>query len=118
MDIDLEKFFDWVNHDILMGLSAKRVKDKRVLKPLGAFLHAGVMENGLVSPALEGTPQGGLLSPLLSNLMLDVLDWELERRGHRLVRYADDCKIYVRSVRAGDGEREPVSGKEAQAQGE
>jgi len=102
VDIDLEKFFDRVNHDILMGLVAKRVKDKRVLKLLRAFLHAGVMENGLVSPATEGTPQGGPLSPLLSNLMLDVLDKELERRGHRFVRYADDCNIYVRSVRAGE----------------
>jgi RNA-directed DNA polymerase len=102
VDIDLEKFFDRVNHDILMGLVAKRVKDKQVLKLLRAFLNAGVMENGLVSPATEGTPQGGPLSPLLSNLMLDVLDRELERRGHRFVRYADDCNIYVRSVRAGE----------------
>jgi RNA-directed DNA polymerase len=102
VDIDLEKFFDQVNHDILMGLAAKRVKDRRVLKLLRAFLNAGVMENGLVSPATEGTPQGGPLSPLLSNLMLDVLDKELERRGHQFVRYADDCNIYVRSVRAGE----------------
>ena len=102
VDIDLEKFFDRVNHDILMGLVAKRVKDKRVLKLLRAFLNAGVMENGLVSLATEGTPQGGPLSPLLSNLMLDVLDRELERRGHRFVRYADDCNIYVRSERAGE----------------
>jgi RNA-directed DNA polymerase len=102
VDIDLEKFFDRVNHDILMGLAAKRMKDKRVLKLLRAFLNAGVMENGLVSPALEGTPQGGPLSPLLSNLMLDVLDKELERRGHRFVRYADDCNIYVRSEGAGE----------------
>ena len=102
VDIDLEKFFDRVNHDILMGLAAKRVGDKRVLKLLRAFLNAGVLENGLVSPATVGTPQGGPLSPLLSNLMLDVLDKELERRGHRFVRYADDCNIYVRSVRAGE----------------
>jgi RNA-directed DNA polymerase len=102
VDIDLEKFFDRVNHDILMGLAAKRVKDKRVLKLLGAYLNAGVMENGLVRQATEGTPQGGPLSPLLSNLMLDVLDRELERRGHRFVRYADDCNLYVRSVRAGE----------------
>ncbi|MDP1760699.1 MAG: group II intron reverse transcriptase/maturase [Deltaproteobacteria bacterium] len=102
VDIDLEKFFDRVNHDILMGLAAKRVKDKRVLKLLRAYLNAGVMENGLVSQATEGTPQGGPLSPLLSNLMLDVLDRELERRGHRFVRYADDCNLYVRSVRAGE----------------
>lgn len=102
VDIDLEKFFDRVNHDILMSLVAKRVKDKRALKLLRAFLNAGVMENGLVSLATEGMPQGGPLSPLLSNLMLDVLDRELERRGHRFVRYADDCNIYVRSVRAGE----------------
>jgi RNA-directed DNA polymerase len=102
VDIDLEKFFDRVNHDILMGLAAKRVKDKRVLKLLRTFLNAGVMENGLASPATEGTPQGGPLSPLLSNLMLDVLDKELEKRGHRFVRYADDCNIHVRNVRAGE----------------
>ena len=102
VDIDLEKFFDRVNHDILMGLVAKRVQDKYVLKLLRAYLNAGVLENGLVSPATEGTPQGGPLSPLLSNLMLDVLDKELERRGHRFVRYADDCNIYVRSLRAGE----------------
>ena len=103
VDIDLEKFFDRVNHDILLGLAAKRVKDQRALQLLRAFLNAGVMENGLVSPSAEGTPQGGPLSPLLSNLMLDVLDKELERRGHRFVRYADDGNIYVRSVRAGNG---------------
>lgn len=102
VDIDLEKFFDRVNHDILMGLVAKRVADKRVLKLIRAFLNAGVLEGGLVSPTEEGTPQGGPLSPLLSNLMLDVLDKELEKRGHRVVRYADDCNIYVRSQRAGE----------------
>jgi RNA-directed DNA polymerase len=102
VDIDLEKFFDRVNHDILMGLMAKRVADKRLLKLVRAFLNAGVMEGGLVSPTEEGTPQGGPLSPLLSNLMLDVLDKELEKRGHRFVRYADDCNIYVRSQRAGE----------------
>lgn len=101
VDIDLERFFDQVNHDKLMGQVAKRVTDKRVLKLLRAFLNAGVMENGLVSPTDEGTPQGGPLSPLLSNLVLDALDRELERRGHRFVRYADDCNIYVRSRRAG-----------------
>ncbi|MHC2276694.1 RNA-directed DNA polymerase [Bradyrhizobium diazoefficiens] len=100
--IDLEKFFDRVNHDILMGLVAKRVADKRILKLIRAFLNAGVLEGGLVSPTEEGTPQGGPLSPLLSNLMLDVLDKELEKRGHRFVRYADDCNIYVRSQRAGE----------------
>jgi RNA-directed DNA polymerase len=102
VDIDLEKFFDRVNHDILMGLIAKRVADKRILKLIRAFLNAGVMEGGLVSPTEEGTPQGGPLSPLLSNLMLDVLDKELEKRGHHFVRYADDCNIYVRSQRAGE----------------
>jgi RNA-directed DNA polymerase len=102
VDVDLEKFFDRVNHDILMGLMAKRVADKRLLKLVRAFLNAGVMEGGLVSPTEEGTPQGGPLSPLLSNLMLDVLDKELEKRGHRFVRYADDCNIYVRSQRAGE----------------
>src|SRR5450432_2309210 len=102
VDIDLEKFFDRVNHDILMGLIAKRVADKRILKLIRGFLTAGAMEGGLVSPTEEGTPQGGPLSPLLSNLMLDVLDKELEKRGHRFVRYADDCNIYVRSQRAGE----------------
>lgn len=102
VDIDLEKFFDRVNHDILMGLVAKRVTDKRLLKLIRAFLNAGVMEGGLVSSTDEGTPQGGPLSPLLSNLMLDVLDKELEKRGHRFVRYADDCNIYVRSQKAGE----------------
>jgi RNA-directed DNA polymerase len=102
VDFDLEKFFDRVNHDILMGLVAKRVADKRILKLIRAFLTAGVMEGGLVSPTEEGAPQGGPLSPLLSNLMLDVLDKELEERGHRFVRYADDCNIYVRSRRAGE----------------
>jgi len=101
VDLDLEKFFDRVNHDKLMGQIAKRVRDKRLLKLIRAFLNAGVMENGLVSPSVEGTPQGGPLSPLLSNLVLDELDRELERRGHRFVRYADDCNIYVRSERAG-----------------
>jgi RNA-directed DNA polymerase len=102
VDIDLEKFFDRVNHDILMGLVAKRVADKRILKLIRGFLTAGVLEGGLVSPTEEGTPQGGPLSPLLSNLMLDMLDKELEKRGHRFVRYADDCNIYVRSQRAGE----------------
>jgi RNA-directed DNA polymerase len=102
VDIDLEKFFERVNHDILMGLVAKRVADKRLLKLTRGFLNAGGMEGGSVSPTEEGTPQGGPLSPLLSNLMLDVLDKELQKRGHRFVRYADDCNIYVRSQRAGE----------------
>ena len=102
VDLDLEKFFDRVNHDILMGLVAKRVADKRLLKLIRGFLTAGVLDGGLVSPTEEGTPQGGPLSPLLSNLMLDVLDKELEKRGHCFVRYADDCNIYVRSQRAGE----------------
>jgi RNA-directed DNA polymerase len=101
IDLDLEKFFDRVNHDKLMGQIAKRVEDKRLLKLTRAFLNAGVMENGLVSPSVEGTPQGGPLSPLLSNLVLDELDRELEHRGHRFVRYADDANIYVCSERAG-----------------
>jgi RNA-directed DNA polymerase len=101
VDLDLEKFFDRVNHDKLMAAIARRVTDKRVLRLIGAFLKVGVLENGLVSPAEEGTPQGGPLSPLLSNIVLDELDRELERRKHRFVRYADDCNIYVRSQRAG-----------------
>src|SRR5665811_1047903 len=108
VDLDLEKFFDRVNHDKLMGQIAKRVGDKRLLKLIRAFLNAGVMENGLVSPSVEGTPQGGPLSPLLSNLVLDELDRELERRGHRFVRYADDSNIYVRSERAGQRVMESV----------
>ena len=101
--------FDRVNHDKLMGQIAKRVEDKRLLKLIRAFLNAGVMENGLVSPSVEGTPQGGPLSPLLSNLVLDELDRELEHRGHRFVRYADDCNVYVRSERAGRRVMESIS---------
>jgi RNA-directed DNA polymerase len=109
VDLDLEKFFDRVNHDKLMGQIAKRVEDKRLLKLIRTFLNVGVMENGLVNPSVEGTPQGGPLSPLLSDLVLDELDRELERRRHRFVRYADDCNLYVRSERAGQRVMESVT---------
>ena len=101
VDLDLEKFFDRVNHDRLMARMAQRISDRRMLKLVRAFLTAGVTEDGLVSPVDEGTPQGGPLSPLLSNIVLDELDRELERRGLRFARYADDCNIYVGSRRAG-----------------
>jgi RNA-directed DNA polymerase len=101
VDLDLEKFFDRVNHDRLMGKLMKRIEDKRVIKLIRAFLNAGVMEDGLVHATSEGTPQGGPLSPFLSNIVLDELDQELERRGHRFVRYADDCNVYVKSEQAG-----------------
>ena len=99
--MDLEKFFDKVNHDKLMGMLAKRIKDKRVLKLIRKYLQAGIMINGVVNKSEEGTPQGGPLSPLLSNIMLDELDKELEKRGHKFVRYADDCNIYVKTKKAG-----------------
>jgi len=102
VDLDLEKFFDRVSHDKLMGRIAQRISDQRMLRLIRAFLQAGVMEGGLVSPVDEGTPQGGPLSPLLSNIVLDEFDRELERRGLRFARYADDCNIYVRSRRAGE----------------
>ena len=101
VDIDLAKFFDRVNHDRLMARVAARIPDRRVLRLIRSYLTAGVLYNGLVETSVEGTPQGGPLSPLLSNLVLDELDRELERRGHRFVRYADDCNIYVRSEKAG-----------------
>jgi len=109
VDLDLEKFFDRVNHDKLMAKLAERIGDQRMLKLIRSFLRAGVMEGGLVSPVDEGTPQGGPLSPLLSNIVLDELDRELERRGHRFARYADDCNIYVRSLRAGQRVMESVT---------
>jgi RNA-directed DNA polymerase len=102
VDIDLEKFFDRVNHDVLMARVARRVKDKRILRLIRRYLTAGVMTGGIVQVSTEGTPQGGPLSPLLSNILLDDLDKELERRGHRFCRYADDCNIYVKSEKAGD----------------
>lgn len=102
VDIDLEKFFDRVNHDVLMARVARRVGDKRVLRLIGRYLRAGLMAGGVSTTRREGTPQGGPLSPLLSNILLDDLDKELERRGHAFVRYADDCNIYVRSQQAGE----------------
>lgn len=102
VDLDLEKFFDRVNHDVLMARVARRMKDKRVLLLIRRYLQAGMMEGGLVSPRTEGTPQGSPLSPLLSNILLDELDKELERRGHQFVRYADDCNVYVQSKAAGE----------------
>jgi RNA-directed DNA polymerase len=102
VDIDLEKFFDRVNHDMLMNRLGRHVGDKRMLKIIGRFLRAGLMNDGVCTSREEGTPQGGPLSPLLANLMLDDLDKELEKRGHRFCRYADDCNIYVQSLKAGE----------------
>jgi RNA-directed DNA polymerase len=102
VDMDLEKFFDRVNHDILMARLARRIADKRLLRIVRRFLQAGLMQDGVCSERREGTPQGGPLSPLLANLLLDDLDKELERRGHRFCRYADDCNIYVQSQAAGE----------------
>jgi group II intron reverse transcriptase/maturase len=108
VDIDLEKYFDQVNHDMLMTRVYRVVKDKRVLKLIRAYLNSGVMVEGVVIGTEEGTPQGGPLSPLLSNIMLDDLDKELEKRGHKFVRYADDCNIYVKTQRAGERVMESV----------
>jgi RNA-directed DNA polymerase len=108
VDLDLEKFFDRVNHDILMSRVARRIGDKRLLGIIRRFLQAGMMQDGVCVARDEGTPQGGPLSPLLANLLLDDLDQELERRGHRFCRYADDCNIYVRSLAAGQRVMESV----------
>lgn len=102
VDVDLEKFFDRVNHDILMGRLAKRITDKAVLRLIRRYLQAGIMANGVVMDRSEGTPQGGPLSPLLANVLLDEVDQDLQRRGHRFARYADDCNVYVRSQKAGE----------------
>lgn len=108
VDIDLEKFFDKVNHDSLMYTLSKKIKDKRMLKILRGFLKAGIMIDGCCVCTEEGTPQGGPLSPLLANIVLDRLDKDLEKRGHRFVRYADDCNIYVKSERSGQRVMESV----------
>jgi RNA-directed DNA polymerase len=102
VDLDLEKFFDRVNHDVLLGRLVKRIGDPRVLRVIRRYLEAGVLADGVVIERHEGTPQGGPLSPLLANILLDDLDWELERRGHGFCRYADDIQIYVQSQRAGE----------------
>ena len=109
VDIDLEKFFDKVNHDVLMARLGRHVRDKRVLKLVGRYLRAGLMEKGVCVRTEEGTPQGGPLSPLLANIMLDDLDKELEKRGHKFCRYADDCNIYVNSMAAGERVMESVA---------
>jgi len=110
VDLDLERFFDTVNHDVLMARVKRRVKDKRVLRLIGRYLRAGLMEGGLASPRTEGTPQGGPLSPLLSNILLDDLDRELEKRGHRFVRYADDFQVFVKSEAAGERVKASLEG--------
>ncbi|WP_404356724.1 group II intron reverse transcriptase/maturase [Cytobacillus firmus] len=110
IDMDLEKFFDKVNHDKLMGILASRIQDRLVLKLIRKYLQAGIMINGVVYDAEEGTPQGGPLSPLLSNILLDKLDKELERRGHKFVRYADDCNIYMKSKKAGERVMNSITG--------
>lgn len=102
VDVDLERFFDRVNHDVLMDRLSKRIEDKRVLRLIRRYLNAGILKHGVVMEREDGTPQGGPLSPLLANVLLDEVDKELERRGHAFVRYADDCNVYVRSQRAGE----------------
>lgn len=109
VDIDLEKFFDRVNHDILMARVARKVKDKRVLRVIRKYLQAGIMTDGIINARSEGTPQGSPLSPLLSNILLDDLDKELEKRGHKFCRYADDCNVYVKSKRAGERVMESIT---------
>jgi len=110
VDVDLEKFFDRVNHDVLMGKLENRIGDRRLLRTIRRYLEAGVMADGVVMERHEGTPQGGPLSPLLANVLLDEVDKELERRGHAFARYADDCNVYVRSKRAGERVMEALRG--------
>lgn len=110
VDMDLEKFFDRVNHDIVLSRVMIKVKDKRILRLLRRYLKAGIMENGFISQRDMGTPQGGPISPLLSNIILDELDKELEKRGHRFCRYADDCNIYVKTKRSGERVLESITG--------
>jgi RNA-directed DNA polymerase len=110
VDVDLERFFDRVNHDVLMDRLAKRIEDKATLRLIRRYLEAGIMGNGVVMERFEGTPQGGPLSPLLANVLLDEVDRELEKRGHRFVRYADDCNVYVRSQKAGERVLESMCG--------
>ena len=120
VDLDLESFFDRVNHDALMARCARRIDDKKVLRLLRAYLNAGVMQDGVKIRQEEGTPQGSPLSPLLANVMLDDLDQELSRRGHQFVRYADDLMIYVRSERAGErvmAEHEEIRRRSASSSG-
>lgn len=109
IDLDLEKFFDQVNHDKLMGLLVKKITDKQILKLIRRYLQSGIMVNGLRVSNEQGVPQGGPLSPLLSNIMLDLLDKELEKRGHKFVRYADDCNIYVRTRKAGERVKQSIT---------
>jgi RNA-directed DNA polymerase len=108
VDIDLESFFDRVNHDVLMGKLVKRITDKHLLGIIRRYLNAGMMANGVVMDRQEGTPQGGPLSPLLANVLLDDVDKALEKRGHAFCRYADDCNVYVRSRRAGEDAKETL----------